>query len=128
MAEGSQNRIDKYLWTVRIFKTRSLASEACKKGKVLIDNNPVKASRIVQPGDIIQVKKQPVNYLYSIVAIPKSRIAAKLVPDYMKDMTPEEELKKLSMQDDFFIKRDSGTGRPTKKERRLIDQFKSDSE
>jgi ribosome-associated heat shock protein Hsp15 len=128
MAEGSQNRIDKYLWTVRIFKTRSLASEACKKGKVLVDNNPVKASRIVQPGDIIQVKKQPVNYLYSIIAIPNSRISAKLVPDFMKDMTPEEELKKLAMHDDFFIKRDRGTGRPTKKERRVIDQFKSDSE
>ncbi len=125
MKEDNQKRIDKYLWSVRVFKTRSLATEACKKGRVKIDSQQVKPSRMVKEGDEIEVKKPPVLYTYRILGFPKSRVSAKLVPGYVKDLTPQEELDKLKMQDDFFIRRDKGMGRPTKKERRIIDKLKN---
>ncbi len=117
-------RIDKFLWSVRIFKTRSLATDACKKGRVLIDGQPVKASRLVKANEEIEIKKPPVVYTYKVIAFPKSRVGAKLVPEYITDLTSEEELLKLQKTDSFFIKRDKGTGRPTKKERRLLDKMK----
>ena len=117
-------RIDKFLWSVRIFKTRSLATDACKKGRVLIDGQPVKASRLVKANEEIKIKKPPVVYTYKVIAFPKSRVGAKLVPEYITDLTSEEELLKLQKTDSFFIKRDKGTGRPTKKERRLLDKMK----
>ena len=116
-------RIDKYLWAVRIYKTRSLASEACRKGKVTVDDMPVKPSRTVNSGDVVQVKKMPVLYSYRIVDPIEKRVGAKIVHNYVKDITPQEELHKLEMQDDFFVKRERGTGRPTKKERRLLDDL-----
>lgn len=118
---GKAVRIDKYLWAVRIYKTRSLAAEACKKGRVLMDEMPVKASRTVMAGDRIQVRKMPVIYTYAVKDPIEKRVGAKIVMNYVEDLTPEEELQKLTMQDDFFIQRDRGTGRPTKKERRLLD-------
>jgi ribosome-associated heat shock protein Hsp15 len=120
-----ETRIDKFLWSVRIFKTRSLSAEYCKKGKILIEGQPVKASRTVNPGDTIEVNKPPVIYSYQIIDIPKSRISAKLVNDFIRDTTPEEELQKLKLQDTFFIKRDKGSGRPTKKDRRIIDKLRN---
>jgi len=126
MPEESQKRIDKYLWAIRLYKTRSLATEACKKGKILIDGVQVKASRLAKQGDKLDVKKLPVVYSFIIKDFPKSRVAAKLLPDFVQDITSPEELKKLEQNDSFFIKRDRGTGRPTKKERRTIDKLRED--
>lgn len=116
-------RIDKYLWAVRLYKTRSLATEACKKGHITIDEKPAKPSRTVQPGDVIEVRKMPVYYSYRVIELLEKRVGAKVVDQYMEDITPPGELQKLKMQDDFFITRDRGTGRPTKKERRLLDDI-----
>lgn len=120
---GKSVRIDKYLWAVRVFKTRSLASEACRKGKVSVDDMPAKASRMVSEGDVIEVKKMPVIYSYKVLDPIEKRVGAKIVDNYVENITPEEELQKLEMKDDFFVKRDRGTGRPTKKERRLLDDL-----
>ncbi len=117
-------RIDKYLWSVRIYKTRALASEACKKGRVLIGEMSVKPSRSIAIGEIIQVKKPPVLYTYKVLDPIQKRVGAKLVADVMENLTPQEELDKLTMQDDFFVKRARGSGRPTKKERRELDGLK----
>ena len=117
-------RIDKYLWAVRVFKTRTLATEACKKGRVSMDDDPVKASRMVGAGDVIEVRKMPVIYSYRILDPIEKRVGAKIVDQYVENITPEEELQKLELQDDFFVKRDRGAGRPTKKERRLLDDIR----
>jgi ribosome-associated heat shock protein Hsp15 len=116
-------RIDKYLWAVRIFKTRSLAAEACKKGRVSMDDFPVKPSRTVTNGDRIQIRKMPVIYSYQVKDPIEKRVGAKIVDQHVENITPQEELQKLEMQDDFYIKRDRGAGRPTKKERRLLDDL-----
>jgi ribosome-associated heat shock protein Hsp15 len=117
-------RIDKYLWAVRLYKTRTLAAEACKKGKITVDDMPAKPSRTITAGDVIEVKKMPVVYSYRVLDPIEKRVGAKIVDQYVEDITPQEELHKLEMEDDFFIKRDRGTGRPTKKERRLLDDIK----
>lgn len=116
-------RIDKWLWAVRVFKTRSIATEACRKGQVVMDKQPVKPSRTVKKDDIITVKKLPVFYTYKVKEALSKRVSAKLVENYLEDLTPDEERKKLSMQKDsgFFI-RDKGKGRPTKKERRDMEK------
>jgi ribosome-associated heat shock protein Hsp15 len=116
-------RIDKYLWAVRVFKTRTLATEACRKGKVEVDQMPAKPSRMVSAGDVIRVKKMPVMYAYRVLDPIEKRVGAKIVNDFVEDITPPEELQKLEMKDDFFVKRDRGTGRPTKKERRTLDDL-----
>lgn len=117
-------RIDKYLWTVRLFKTRSIASDACKSGKVLINETTLKPSREVKPGVEFQIKKPPVTYTYRIIGFPKSRVGAKLVPDYLENITPQEELNKLEhMKIGVQSVREKGSGRPTKKDRRTIDGF-----
>ena len=120
---GKAVRIDKYLWAVRVFKTRTLATEACRKGKVSMDDMPAKPSRAVNAGDVIQVKKLPVVYSYRVIDPIEKRVGAKIVDNYVEDVTPEKELQKLEMEDDFFVKRDRGAGRPTKKERRLLDDI-----
>ncbi len=123
MTENS-NRIDKFLWAVRIYKTRSMAAEACRKGRVFINNQEVKAARIIKLGDIILVKKNPVNYTYEILGILQNRIGAALVPKYIKDLTPKEELDKLVLANNNpFFYRERGQGRPTKKDRREIDRI-----
>jgi ribosome-associated heat shock protein Hsp15 len=121
-----ENRIDKYLWSVRIYKTRALSTEACRKGRVMIGDMSVKPSRTIQPGDIITIRKPPVNYAYKVLDPIQKRVGAKLVGNYMEDITPQEELDKLNMKDDFFVSRDRGAGRPTKKERRLLDNLQGD--
>ena len=126
MPEESLKRIDKFLWSVRIYKTRAQASEASKKGKILIDGIPAKASRLVKEGERLDVKKPPVVYSYIVKGFPKSRISAKLVSEYVHDITSSEELKKLEFNESFFVKRDRGTGRPTKKERRTIDNLRQE--
>jgi ribosome-associated heat shock protein Hsp15 len=126
MPEDNHKRIDKFLWSVRIFKTRALATEACKKGKILIDSMPVKASRLVKQGEIVDIKKPPVIYSFIIRDFPKSRTSAKLVSEFVQDITSPEELKKLEINESFFVKRDRGTGRPTKKDRRTIDNLRNE--
>ena len=117
-------RIDKFLWAVRLYKTRSLAAEACKKGKILINNVQVKSSRVVAKNETLIVKKLPVIYSYRIKEITGNRIAAKLVADFIEDLTPDEEKFKLKLAETpGFGHREKGTGRPTKKERRVIDKF-----
>ena len=117
-------RIDKWLWAVRIFKTRTVASDACKKGRVMIDNVSVKPSRTVRVGDIVQVRKPPITFSFKVLDLSDKRMNAKLVPQFMENVTPPEqdellELNKIS----GFVDRQRGTGRPTKKERRDLEQF-----
>lgn len=121
----SESRIDKWLWTVRIFKTRTIAAEACKKGRVTINQTEAKASKEVKVGDSVTVRKPPVNYSFTVKGIPKNRVGAKLLPDYIENITPEDELQKLEPGFLAFQGiRERGTGRPTKKERRLLDSAK----
>jgi len=121
-------RIDKWLWAVRIFKTRSQAAEACKKGRVLIADVQVKPSRVINIGDIVIVKRPPVTYQYKVLGLLGSRKSAQVVKDYVEDITPEEEKAKLDIQRfTGFEMRDRGVGRPTKRERRLIDNLKQKS-
>jgi len=116
-------RIDKWLWAVRIFKTRSQATAACRKGRVMIHHTPVKPSRILKINDIIEVKRPPVNYSYRVKGLLGKRLSARRILEYVENITPAEELNKLTRRDTFFIKRDKGTGRPTKRERRRIDKL-----
>lgn len=114
-------RIDKYLWSVRVYATRSLATEECKKGKVTIGGIAVKPARVVKVGDTILVRKNPVIYSYRVKEILGKRVGAKLVADYLEDITPAEELLKLDVtQGGALFMRDRGAGRPTKKDRRDI--------
>lgn len=125
-------RIDKYLWCIRLFKTRNMATEACKKGHVKLDNSNTKASKEVYGNEIIQVRKNQINYKLKVLDIPSSRVGAKLVDLYRKDLTPKEEFEKtelLKYSKDYYRKK--GTGRPTKKDRRDIEDYydsSSDSE
>jgi ribosome-associated heat shock protein Hsp15 len=118
-------RIDKWLWTVRIFKTRTLAGDACSNGRILVNGIPAKPSKDIKTGDNIVVRKPPVIYTYLIKGIPNSRLSAKLVPDYLEDNTSVEELNKLQVNENIFFRRDKGTGRPTKRERRQMDKLNS---
>ena len=127
MAENKIIRIDKFLWSVRIYKTRSIASEECRKGRIAINNIQAKPSRIVLKDEIITVRKPPVIYSYRVIEPIENRVSAKLVEQFIEDLTPEEEKEKLDFrQAGGFFYRDKGSGRPTKKERRLIDKMKDD--
>ena len=118
----SDVRLDKYLWAVRVFKTRSDAADAIRNNRVLVNNAYAKPSREVQLGDIISVKKMPVTYQYKVLELVSSRQGAKNVPQYCLNITPQEELDKLTVpRETVFVFRERGTGRPTKKERREID-------
>ena len=119
-------RVDKWLWAVRIFKTRSQATEACRKNRILIDDQPVKPSRTLKINDIVRVKRPPVIYSYRVLELLGKRLSAKAIQDFVENITPEEELDKLKIRDDFYIVRDKGAGRPTKKERRIIDKLRGE--
>lgn len=115
-------RLDKYLWAVRIFKTRSDAADAVRNNRVLVNGSYAKPSREVREGDIITVKRMPVTYQYKVLDLVSSRQPAKNVPNYCLNITPQEELDKLTVpRETIFVFRERGTGRPTKKERREID-------
>ena len=117
-------RIDKFLWAVRLYKTRSIAAEACKSGRIIINNIQVKASHVVKAGEIIIVKKLPVIYSYKIIEPTGNRVSAKLVGNFITDLTTQEEKDKLSLaKNTGFGYRPKGYGRPTKKERRTIDRL-----
>ncbi|MCK4854417.1 MAG: RNA-binding S4 domain-containing protein [Bacteroidales bacterium] len=124
MLIDKQIRVDKWLWAVRIYKTRNQAAEACKKGRILIQDQPVKPSRVLKINDIIQVKRPPLVFSYKVNGLLAKRLSARLVKEYVEDITPESELEKLKVKETFFISRDKGSGRPTKKERRIMDKLK----
>lgn len=117
-------RIDKWLWAARIFKTRSLAADACKSGRVTLNGAQVKPSRTVKEGDEVGVKKSPVTYTFRVKQAIEKRVGAKLLPDILEDITPPEQYEILEMQRiSGFVGRAKGTGRPTKKDRRALDDF-----
>lgn len=117
-------RIDKYLWCIRIFKTRSIGTEQCKLGKVFVNNELIKPSREVKVGETIKVRKGPIHFSFEVVAFPTSRVGAKLVSLYCKDVTEPAELERLErLKLQMNYDRPRGLGRPTKKERRLLDDF-----
>jgi ribosome-associated heat shock protein Hsp15 len=117
-------RIDKFLWAVRIFKTRTLAAEACAKGQVTISDIPVKPSRHAKTGEIIMVKKPPIVHTYQVLKLLQTRLSAEKVKEYIVELTPEEEYQKAElMRLQKSSVRDKGTGRPTKKDRREIDRL-----
>lgn len=115
-------RLDKYLWCIRVFKTRSEATDACKGNKVQVNGVPSKPSKEVKVGDMLVIRKGPVELSYRVKAALHARVGAALVPGYAENLTPEAELDKLhAPKEVFFVKRDKGTGRPTKKDRRTLD-------
>lgn len=117
-------RADKFLWSVRLFKTRTDAADACKGGRVLVNNTPLKASRELKVGDCINIKRMPAIFTYRIIELVANRQPAKNVPLYIENITPEEELLKLEMAAlDTSGRRDRGAGRPTKQERRELEQW-----
>ena len=121
---SDQARIDKWLWAVRIYKTRSIAAEACKKGHVSIGERTAKPAHNVRVGDIVNVKKAPITYSFKVLQCAEHRVGAKLVPELMENVTPQEQYEILEMSKiSGFIDRARGTGRPTKKERRDLDHF-----
>lgn len=122
-------RIDKYVWAIRCFKTRSEATEACKGNKVQINGAPVKPSKEVRIGDVVAVRKGIIQYTYKVLQLTENRMGAQLVPDFAENLTPQSELDKAhAPRETFFVKRDRGTGRPTKKERRELDALWSEFE
>ena len=120
-------RVDKFLWAMRIYKTRSIATDACKCGRVKMNGIEIKPSRTFHVGDVFTVRKGPITYTYRILQLWGNRLGAKLVPEYLQDITPKEQLELLELA--LYAAqsgRDRGTGRPTKKDRRDIEQFFSD--
>ena len=119
-------RIDKWLWAVRIFKTRTIATEACKKGRITIGDepNPVKPARMIHVGDVVNVRKPPITYSFRVRALTENRLGAKLVPDYLENITPQAQLDLLEVvKISGFVDRRKGLGRPTKREGRELARF-----
>lgn len=108
---------------MRIFKTRSLATDACRKGRIIINGNEVKPSHDVKPGETIFIRKLPVVYTVRVIAVSNNRLPAQRVKEFMEDLTSPEELEKLKINESSFFRRDKGSGRPTKKDRRLLDNI-----
>lgn len=120
----SEARIDKWLWAARIYKTRTLAAEACKKGRICIAGSQLKPSKNVKVGDVIEVRKPPVTYSFKILQAIEKRISAKMLPEILENVTSPEQYELLEMSKiSGFANRARGTGRPTKKERRDLDEF-----
>jgi ribosome-associated heat shock protein Hsp15 len=119
-------RVDKWLWSVRLYKTRNQAIDACKAGKVKIDGNAIKPSRILKIGDILTVSLGPLLRTIKVKELLNNRVSAKLVPDFLEDLTPKEEYERIQLMKEFNAeKRDRGIGRPTKKDRRHIERLKN---
>lgn len=117
-------RIDKWLWAARIFKTRSMAAAACKKGQVSIKGSQIKPSRMIKEGDVIEVRKNPVTFSFKVKQAIEKRVGAKLVPEILENVTPPEQYELLEMSKiSGFVDRARGTGRPTKKDRRSLEEF-----
>lgn len=121
----AEERIDKWLWSMRVFKTRTIATDACKKGRVSMGGATVKPSRTVKPGDVIDVRKPPITYTFRVLAIPPGRLGAKLVPEYLENITAPDQYELLEMtRISGFVDRRKGLGRPTKRDARSMAQFK----
>ncbi len=117
-------RLDKWLWAVRVFKTRSLATDACRAGSVSVNELPAKPGRDVRPGELVTVKQGLVLRTLRVVEVPRSRVGPKLVADFCTDLTPPEELEKARQNRiQHVMEREKGSGRPTKRDRRMLDQF-----
>lgn len=117
-------RLDKWLWAARIFKTRSIAADACKNGRITIGGVKQKASKMVKEGDVVEVRKPPITYSFKVLKAIQNRVGAKLVPEVLENVTAKEQLELLEMNRiSGFVDRARGTGRPTKKERRELDDF-----
>ena len=124
---NTEARIDKWLWAARIFKTRTIAAAACKKGQVSIGSTQLKASRMIKAGDVINVRKAPVTYSFRVLQPIERRVGAKLIPEILENITTPDQYELLEMSKiSGFVGRAKGTGRPTKKERRSLDDFQSD--
>ena len=123
MAQTDAPRIDKWLWAIRIFKTRTLATEACRTGRVKVNDQPVKPSREIQEGMVISVQTGPIKRTLKVIAPLHNRVGAKLVGHYLEDLTPEEDYQKLEIIKSQSGYRPKRTGRPTKKERRELDEW-----
>ena len=121
--EKREERIDKFLWSVRLYKSRTIAAGECKKGRILVGLQPVKPSAMISPGAILTVRKPPVTWTYSVKGLPVSRIGAPLVSNYLTDLTPQEEKDKLIAGKTVNRFRPRGSGRPTKRERRELEDF-----
>ncbi len=125
---NNEARIDKWLWAARIFKTRTIAAAACKKGQVSIGGTQLKPSRMVKVGDTVDVKKPPITYSFKILQAIEHRVGAKLIPEVLENVTRPEQYELLEMSKiSGFVDRARGTGRPTKKERRALDDFRDDT-
>ncbi len=125
MKKSDPIRIDKWLWAARIYKTRTQAADACKKGRVKIDDQVVKASRELKEGELVSIKLDQLTKTVKVIGLIKNRVSAKMLDDVYEDCTPNEEYERLQMLREFnYERRDRGIGRPTKKERRLIDILK----
>ena len=117
-------RLDKWLWAARIFKTRTIAADACKNGRVMIDGVKMKPSRMIKEGEVLQVRKPPVTYSFKVLKAIQNRVGAKLVPEVLENVTTPDQYELLEMNRiSGFVGRARGTGRPTKKERRELDDF-----
>lgn len=124
---NNEARVDKWLWAARIFKTRTIAAAACKKGQVSMGGTQLKPSRMVKVGDTIDVKKPPITYSFKILQAIEHRVGAKLIPEVLENVTRAEQYELLEMSKiSGFVDRARGTGRPTKKERRALDDFRED--
>ena len=124
---NTEARIDKWLWAARIFKTRTIAAAACKKGQVSLNGIPVKASRMIKEGDVIDVRKPPITYSFRVLQAIERRVGAKLIPEILENITAPEQYEILEMSKiSGFVNRAKGTGRPTKKDRRSLDEFQSE--
>ena len=120
----STARLDKWLWAARIFKTRTLAAAACKRGQVSVSGTQMKPSRMVKEGDVVDVRKPPITYSFRILQAIEHRVGAKLIPEILENVTVPEQYELLEMNRiSGFVNRARGTGRPTKKERRALDDF-----
>ncbi|MBD5172843.1 MAG: RNA-binding S4 domain-containing protein [Bacteroides sp.] len=124
----TEERVDKWLWAMRVFKTRTIATDACKKGRVMIGGAPVKPSRTIKPGDVIDVRKPPITYTFRVTALSQGRLGAKLVPEYLENLTPPSQYELLEVtRISGFVDRRKGLGRPTKREGREISRFREDA-
>ena len=124
---NTEARIDKWLWAARIFKTRTIAAAACKKGQVCLDGAVLKASRMIKAGDVVSVRKPPITYSFRVLQPIEKRVGAKLIPEILENVTSPEQYELLEMSKiSGFVGRAKGTGRPTKKERRSLDDFRED--
>lgn len=121
-------RVDKWLWAMRVFKTRTIATDACKKGRVMMGGAAVKPSRMLKEGDVVDVRKPPITYTFRVKQVTQNRLGARLVPEYLENLTPQDQYDLLEMtRISGFVDRRKGLGRPTKREGREMARFREDS-